>query len=152
MSYKIRMGDPNALLDTFTQILAYIGNDGAKDGYFSHRTNTGTPVYSIAIRSSPLPEDSVQDLVDQIKGHLETGTVLHDIPEDVVNKINELKVLYDSTEDAEAKEELIQYINDFEVNPGMQGGKRSYRKRKTRRTNTKRRLTKKHRKTRSRRI
>ena len=138
------MNDSTELLDRFTQILAYVGDDGAKDGYFLRENNAGNPVYSINIRPEPMPEESVARLVKKIKVLLKANTPVTGFPADVVAKTNELKDLYDSSSTA-AKKELLEYISEFGEfgNAGMRGGrktkrrsKRSKRTRTRARTNT----------------
>ena len=128
------MEDPNELLDKFTQLLAYIGDEGAKDGYFLRRNNSGDAVYSINIRDEPIPEDLVKGLVKKIKSLLKTNKPVSGFPQDVVSKTTELKQLYDSV-NSSMKQELIDYINDFGQNSGMHGGERKTRRnRKNRKT------------------
>lgn len=138
------MNDSTELLDRFTQILAYVGDDGAKDGYFLRENNAGNPVYSIDIRPEPIPEESVARLVKKIKSLLKTNTPVTGFPADVVAKTNELKDVYDSSSTA-AKKELVEYISEFGEfgTAGMRGGrktkrrsKRSKRTRTRARTNT----------------
>ena len=138
------MNDTTELLDRFTQILAYVGDDGAKDGYFLRENNAGNPVYSITIRPEPIPEEGVARLVKKIKSLLKTNTPVTGFPADVVAKTNELKDVYDSSSNV-AKKELLQYISEFGEfgNAGMRGGrktkrrsKRSKRTRMSRRTRT----------------
>ena len=127
--------DPNALLDKFTQILAYVGDDEAKDGYYLRTNNSGNPIYSIDIRSEPIPEKSIKKLVKQIKMLLKKNKPVIGFDEDIIDKINELKASYDATRNQSIKDELIDYISDFGSNSGMHGGKgkgkRSTRRRKT---------------------
>lgn len=138
------MNDTTELLDRFTQILAYVGDDGAKDGYFLRENNAGNPVYSINIRPEPIPEEGVARLVKKIKSLLKTNTPVTGFPTDVVAKTNELKDVYDSSANA-AKKELLDYISEFGEfgSGGMRGGrktkrrsKRSKRTRMSRRTRT----------------
>ena len=131
--------DPNALLDKFTQILAYVGDDEAKDGYYLRTNNSGNPIYSIDIRSEPIPEKSIKKLVKQIKMLLKKNKPVIGFDEDIIDKINELKTLYDATRNQSIKDELIEYISDFGSNSGMHGGKgkRSTRRRKTKRNRRK---------------
>lgn len=125
------MEGPNTLLDKFTQILAYIGDEGAKDGYFLRSNNAGNPIYSINIRAEPLSEESLIKLVKRIKSLLKNNKVVTDFSPDVVRKANELKTLYDSTADNSLKEELIEYMSNFNSN-GMHGGRKTKRRSKSR--------------------
>lgn len=129
------MEDPNALLDKFTQLLAYVGDEGAKDGYFLRSNNTGNPVYSINIRAEPLPEESLTKLVKKIKSLLKTNKPVAGFPADVIGKAGDLKALYDSTANASTKKELIDYMSEFSSNSGgMHGGRRTKRGSKNRKT------------------
>jgi hypothetical protein len=130
--------DPNALLDKFTQILAYVGDEGAKDGYFL-RYNAENPVYSIAIRAEPLTQESLADLVDTIKEFVQNDAAVEEVPEDILTKISELKELYNSSTTSEnAKGELIEYMNEYSGNSGMRGGVRRKNKSMRKRANKKR--------------
>lgn len=114
------MNSSTDLLDSFTQILAYLGDENAKDGYFLRRNNAGNPTYSINIRKQPLVD--LQSLIIQIKTFLENGTPLEHTPNDVSHKVDKLKEIFDKSEDS-SKAELLQYISDYEVYP-MHGGSR----------------------------
>jgi transposase len=130
--------DPNALLDKFTQILAYVGDDGAKDGYYLRTNNSGNPIYSIDIRSEELTPKEIDELVKQIKSLLKKNKPVKEFEQDIIDKTNELKASYEDTRNQSAKKELIDYINDFEGNSGMRGGKRrNTRRRKTKRNRRK---------------
>ena len=136
------MNDSTELLDRFTQILAYVGDDGAKDGYFLRENNAGNPVYSINIRPEPMPEESVARLVKKIKSLLKTNTPVTGFPADVVAKTNELKHVYDSSSSA-AKKELLEYISEFGEfgSGGMRGGRKTKRKSKRKSKRSKRTRT-----------
>jgi hypothetical protein len=136
------MNHSTELLDRFTQILAYVGDDGAKDGYFLRENNAGNPVYSINIRPEPMPEESVARLVKKIKSLLKTNTPVTGFPADVVAKTNELKDVYDSSSTA-AKKELLQYISEFGEfgNAGMRGGRKTKRRSKRKSKRSKRTRT-----------
>jgi hypothetical protein len=143
------MNDSTDLLDRFTQILAYIGDDGAKDGYFLRENNAGNPVYSINIRPEPMPEESVARLVKKIKILLKTNIPVTGFPADVVAKTNELKDLYDSSSTA-AKKELLEYISEFGT-AGMRGGRNTKRRSKRKSTRSKRTRARMSKRTRARR-
>jgi hypothetical protein len=130
------MEDPNALLDKFTQLLAYAGDAGAKDGYFLHYNNE-KPIYSIPIRDEPLSEETLVALVKKIKKFIKNNKPINGVPPDIIIKITELKDLYDATKATSSKKELIQYIGDYVANSGMHGGTRKkirQRSKKTRRS------------------
>jgi len=133
------MEDPNALLDKFTQILAYVGDEGAKDGYYLRRNAAGNSVYSINIRQEPVPEEKIPMLIKKIKNLLKSNKPVTEFPQDIVVKIGELKALFDATADESTKRELIDYISEFGNNSGMHGGlgkktKRRSKNRKNRKT------------------
>lgn len=130
----------NDLLDKFTQLLAYAGDNGAKDGYFLRSNNSGNPVYSIPIRSESLSGVELKNLANQIKNLLESGKPLVNIPTDITKKANSLKEEY-NVSDKETKEELIEYIDTYEANP-MQGGMRQRNKRKSRKLKKSRKSSK----------
>jgi len=125
--------DPNALVDKFTQILAYIGDEEAKDGYNLRNKGSDILTYSVPIRPQPISEKRIKNLVKQIKLLLMNNKSIKGFDQDIIDKTNELKTLYDATHDQSTKDELIEYISDFESNSGMHGGKgkRSTRRRKT---------------------
>ena len=127
------------LLDEVTKLLAYVGDEGAKDGYFLRTNNAGNPVYSIPIRAEPLVNEELEDLVYQVKTFLESGTPLYDIPQDIVNKVKILKNAFNESTDEE-KAEVIEYLSSYEANP-MQGGRN--KRRKSKRTIKKRRNNRK---------
>ena len=138
------MEDPNALLDKFTQILAYVGDEGAKDGYFLRSNNSGNPVYSINIRPEPLAGGEITGLVRKIKALLTKNKPLEGVPQDVVTKAEQLKALYNSRSNAGAKQELIEYLdgNFGNNNNGMYGGARKTNRRSKNRKNRKTRSRK----------
>ena len=105
------------LLDNFTQLLAYAGDDGAKDGYLLHANNSGNPVYSIPIRIEGLSGSGLENLVNQIKNLLENNESLVNIPNDITKKAKVLKEAYDKVCNKEVKYELIKYIDNYESNP-----------------------------------
>ena len=122
------MANPNAMLDKMTRILAYVGDEGAKDGYFLRRNNAGNPIYSTNIRPESIPEELVAGLVKKIVSLLTRNKPIIGVPQDIIVKISELKVLYDSSEKS-TKGELIDYLGEFEGNSGMHGGARKTKRR-----------------------
>jgi len=113
--------DSSALLDKLTQLLAYVGDEGAKDGYFVKSNNSGNPVYSINIRPEPILENDIRVLVKQIKRLLTKNTPVSGFPQDVLDKTVELKASYDATSSASVKDELINYLSEYANNSGMSG-------------------------------
>lgn len=136
------------LLDAFTQLLAYVGDEGAKDGYFLRRDPSGNPVYSIPIRAKSLADEKIADLVNQLPTFLTQDTTLAGFPDDIVKKATNLKELYNSTASVSTKQELIDYMNEFEGSVGMQGGlrKKAMRKSKSRKHRTSKSRNRKSRK------
>lgn len=127
------------LLDEITKLLAYVGDEGAKDGYFLRTNNAGNPIYSIPIRNEPLEDESLETLVNQVKEFLESDTPLDNVPKDIVNKVKILKKAFNESTDEE-KAEVIEYLSSYEANP-MQGGRN--KRRKSKRTIKKRRNNRK---------
>jgi hypothetical protein len=119
------MNGPTDLLDKFTQLLAYLGDEGAKDGYRNGTNNAGNPKYSVPIRSTPSPD--LGNVVNSVKDFLM-------MPSDIVKKVYDFKAIFDNA-NQESKDELINYMNEYEAAP-MRGGKRR---------TLKKRLTKKRR-------
>ena len=116
------------LLDQLTRLLAYIGDEEAKDGYFI-KNNSGNPAYSINIRPEPIA-GRIKELVRKIKNLLTKNAPVIDFPENVVAKTTALKALYDRADES-GKNELISYLEDFEFNSGMHGGAFKKTKRKS---------------------
>ncbi len=149
------MNNSNSLLEKMTELLAYAGDEGAKDGYIvssnnNNNNNARNNKYSIPIRNVPLSDEELEDLVSQLKNLLENDEPLVGIPEDIAKKANSLKAAFDKVASTNIKDELIEYISAFEVNP-MQGGarKRNNKKlRKSKRTIKKSRRNSKTRKSR----
>jgi hypothetical protein len=135
------MSHSSDLLDKMTQILAYAGDEGAKDGYYLRSNNNGNPVYSVQIRSDPLESTELEEFVNKLKEFLENGTPLDNVPSDLIKKVNVLKAEFEKSKEDE-KAELIQYLSDYEVDYRMHGG----RIRKIKRTIKKRRKNRKSRK------
>lgn len=133
------------LLDEVTKLLAYVGDEGAKDGYYLRENNAGKAVYSTPIRQEHLEYEAIEGLVNQIKELLESDTPLDNVPEDIEEKVMNLKSAFDDSAD-EAKNEALEYLGSYEANP-MQGGSRNKR-RKSKRTIKKRRNNRKSRKNR----
>lgn len=126
--------DPNALLDKFTQLLAYAGDSGAKDGYFLRYNNDEKPVYSIPIRDEALSEENLAQLVKKIKKFIKNNKPINGFPADIMTKISELKNLYESVKDKSTKKELIEYMSDYTANSGMHGGTRKKLRRRSKKT------------------
>jgi cellulose biosynthesis protein BcsQ len=136
------MSNSTDLLDEVTKLLAYVGDEGAKDGYYLRSNNVGKSVYSVPIRPEPLETEELETLVAKVKELLENDTPLDDVPKDIVNKVNNLKKAFSKASD-EAKAEVVEYLGAYEANP-MQGGKR--RVQKSMRKRRKNRKTRRNRK------
>lgn len=104
-------------LDKITQLLAYSGDDAAKDGYFLFLDNSGNPVYSIPIRVEALSGSDLENLINQIKNLLENDEPLVNIPDDIIKKASDLKKVYDKVSCKKVKDELIEYIDNYEAMP-----------------------------------
>jgi hypothetical protein len=108
------MANQTDLLPIFTDLLAYAGDENAMNGY------SGTP------RTEPLVD--LSEFVANVKKILL-------MPADISSKVFVLKGVFDRANEDD-KQELINYIDEYEVNP-MRGGRRSRKtkrnKRKTRR-------------------
>jgi hypothetical protein len=96
----------NDLLDEFTQVLAYVGDAQAKDGYGPE----------LAQREEPLSDATIDELIEKTKALLQTGKAIVDLPADILCKINYLKQLYDNSTINE-KQELLDYLNTYESQP-----------------------------------
>ena len=120
------MSNSTDLLDEVTKLLAYVGDEGAKDGYYLRSNNAGNSVYSVPIRPEPLETEELETLVAKVKELLENDTPLDDVPKDIVNKVNNLKKAFSKASD-EAKAEVVEYLGAYEANP-MHGGKRRVQK------------------------
>ena len=96
------MEDGSKLLDTFTQLLAYMGDPNALDGY------------SIKPRHRPLTPDGIRIVVKAILDYLEHDITLTYIPEDIVERILLLKSLTIDARYSSQYTELIEYIRDYE--------------------------------------
>lgn len=94
------------LLDEFTQILAYAGDALAKDGYGSELEES----------EEPLSDECIIELIEKTKELLKSNRAIADLATDILNKINNLKQLYDKSTDNE-KQELLDYLNTYEINP-----------------------------------
>jgi cellulose biosynthesis protein BcsQ len=127
------MSNSTDLLDEVTKLLAYVGDEGAKDGYYLRSNNAGNSVYSVPIRPEPLGTEELETLVAKVKDLLENDTPLDDVPKDIVNKVNNLKKAYRKASN-EAKAEVVEYLGAYEAST-MQGGKRRVRKSMRKRRN-----------------
>ena len=116
------MNSPD-LMDTFTKILAHLGDDCAKNGY---QTNAQDPTGNVE-DPTRIPRNTINDamrfiIVKDIGKFLQGNKVTFP-NECILEKVRALKALYDKSSDDE-KAFLISYIEEYEINP-MRGGKRS---------------------------
>jgi hypothetical protein len=127
------------LLDAFTKFVAYLGDEGARDGYFIGRNERDQPKYSINVGPSVSPNYIVQ-IVTLIYKHLTTGKEIKgNFAPAIQKKIEEFVATVKAGSEAE-KHELLAYMAEYNLddNGGMQGGTRRMRRRsKGRRSTTK---------------
>lgn len=137
------------LLDEMTQLLAYVGDEGAQDGYRMGVNNVGNTRYSVAIRNEPLLASEMNTLIAVIIKFLNDveDTEYQYMPDDIKTKVNDLKTKFDAAT-PDKKSELIDYILEYRDNlyegqwsGQMHGGRR--RNNKNRRNTKKRRNNKK---------
>ena len=94
--------DHAKLLDTFTELLAYMGDANALDGY------------SIKHRQRPLSPEGIRIVVKAILDYLEHDITLTYIPDDIAARILKLKSLTIDAKYSNQYAELIEYIRDYE--------------------------------------
>ena len=103
------MDDPNALLDAFTMLLAYMGDEGAKDGYLTGITN-GVPTYSIDLRPNPLEMAEILMIAQQVLNFIKFDVHMELDHEDILEKVIHLKQLVNEKNQS-MKDELFTYID-----------------------------------------
>lgn len=124
------------LRDTFTRLLAYMGDEGAMDGYLNEN---GT--YSTPIRPSPLQPNQIWNIVQNVLFLLRDDQPINPlIPADIRSRISALKRKFNKPSSAYERGFLILTIEDFDIYE-MHGGRR---RRSTRRRSTRRRSTRKN--------
>jgi hypothetical protein len=145
------------LLDAFTRLLAYLGDDEAADGYQNDP--------SFVPRVNQLTKQEIFDLLPNIEAAINGNqAALNNLEPDIAQKVSTIRNL--SNMYPEEKPELMEYITDFKVqleselphnrqnngNNEMSGGaKKSSKKRRSTRRKAKTRVNrKKSRKSRSR--
>ena len=94
--------DHAKLLDTFTELLAYMGDMNALDGY------------SIKHRQRPLSPEGIRIVIKAILDYLEHDITLTYIPDDIAARIIALKSLTIDAKYSNQYAELIEYIRDYE--------------------------------------
>jgi hypothetical protein len=130
----LEMNEPKDLLVEFTNLLAYLGDEGAQNGYSGN------------IRKPPfLTDDKFKAIVYSKlfidNEHPEKKILFMRLPEDIQSKVLALKKLVNESS-PEKKNELRDYIHEDGSNYRMKGGKRSKKSKKTKRKATKRKATK----------
>jgi hypothetical protein len=133
----LEMNEPKDLLVEFTNLLAYLGDEGAQNGYSGN------------IRETPfLTGDTFKSFNDIVysklfidKEHRKNINLFMGLPEDIQSKVLALKKLVNESS-PEKKNELREHIHEHDSNYRMQGGKRSKKSKKTKRKATKRKATK----------
>jgi hypothetical protein len=105
------MDDPNALLDAFTMLLAYMGDEGAKDGYLTGITN-GVPTYSVDLRPHPLEMAEIQTIVQQVLNFIKSDVPMELQHEDILEKVIHLKQLVNEKNQS-MKDELFTYMTEM---------------------------------------
>ena len=111
------------LLDAFTKLVAYLGDEAARDGYGNGNINL------------ELEPEEINAIVKNIYRHLNGEEEINAELEDDVRV--RVKKFIDAVEAGppEQKPELFEYMEEYDAEPAMQGGarkKRGKRKRKTR--------------------
>lgn len=96
------------LLNAFTTFLAYLGDTGAKDGYFIAQGE-----YSVPIREETLSEEELLSVVDSVLQHLEHDRPIGKMPEDILTKIQLLCTLVRGA-NKEEKDELFEYMSQYD--------------------------------------
>ena len=127
------------LLDAFTQFVAWLGDEGARDGYFTGFNAKGVPKYSINVGHGVSPQ-YINQIVQMIHLNLTTGKEIRGkFPKDLKNKIDGFVKVAAAGSEAE-KAELLAYMSEYNAeNDGrMQGGARTVRAQRTRRRLNKR--------------
>jgi hypothetical protein len=121
------MANSSKLLDTFTQLLAYMGDEGAQDGY-----------NNINIRDESISPAQRTRMVKKMIDFIANDTRLSGIPEDIKAKVIALKDLVNDPIYSEQKEELLDYMREYNADDTMRGGSRRRKtQRKTRRRRNK---------------
>lgn len=124
------MANSNKLLDTFTQLLAYMGDEGAQDGYINS---------NISIRDEPISSSECNRIVNNMRNYIAGDAELYNVPEDIMLKVVALKELANNPMYLDQKNELLEYMAEYNAENGMRGGLR--RRKSRRRTQRKRSKT-----------
>ena len=140
------MNSPD-LMDTFTKLIAHLGDYCAKNGYQTNAQDpTGNEEDPTRIARNAINPNTrlkiVKDIGEFLQGKNGAKFPSMDIYQNqcIIEKVRALKALYDKSSDDE-KAFLIRYIEDYSP-VVMQGGKRSKKLKKHKRKATKRKATK----------
>jgi hypothetical protein len=125
------MSDPSKLLDTFTQLLAYMGDEGAQDGYVNVNIN---------IRDTPISPNQRTRMVKKMVDFIVNDARLSGIPEDIKVKVVALKDLANNPEYSSQKDELLEYMREYDADEGDMRGGRLSSARRAKRANALRKL------------
>jgi hypothetical protein len=121
------------LLDAFTKFVAYLGDEAARDGYFTGHNANGAPKYSINLHPGVSPQYIVM-LVKLIHKHLTTGKEIKGKFAPLIKKkIDEFVALVKAGPEDE-KPELYAYMAEYDLDDDdgrMQGGARIRKNRRT---------------------
>jgi hypothetical protein len=121
------MANSSRLLDTFTQLLAYMGDEGAQDGY-----------NNINIRDESISPAERNRMVKKMVNVIEGNARLSGMPKDITAKVNALKELADNPIYSGQRQELLDYMREYNADDTMRGGSRRRKtQRKTRRRRNK---------------
>jgi hypothetical protein len=99
---EIDIVDGSKLLDTFTQLLAYMGDPNALDGY------------AMKPRKRRLTPEMICTIVKAILDYLEHDIPMSYVPDDIVTRVLTLKELSADNKYSSQYAELIEYIRDYE--------------------------------------
>ena len=99
---EIELIDDSKLLDTFTQLLAYMGDVNALDGY------------TMKPRSQQLTQEMIRTIVKVILDYLEHDIAMSFVPDDIVSRVLKLKELTVDNRYSSQYAELIEYIREYE--------------------------------------
>jgi len=119
------------LLDAFTKFVAWLGDESARNGYFTGFNNKGLQKYSINVGPGVSPQ-YINQIVQMIHLNLTTGKEIKGkFPENLKDKIDSF-VKVAAAGSGDEKAELLAYMSTYnaEDDGGMRGGARTTRKNK----------------------
>lgn len=118
------------LLDAFTKFVAYLGDEGARDGYLTGHNAQGEPKYSINVHPGVSPQYIVM-LVKLIYKHLTTGKEIKGKFAPLIKKKIDEFVAVVKAGPEDQKPELLAYMAEYNLDDeggGMHGGVRLRRR------------------------